>query len=161
MLNSHLQLPFRSLVLAAVALGWALTSQAAQTPAATPAAPAEPELPKSVFHFPVSPQDSVKDPFFPQSTRLRSKPPQVASVTNAPPPPVVIELELKGISGTPDRRLVIIASEGYSRTFAVGEEGELPTGNGKKRIRVVEVKIDSAVVLLDGEQRVLKLRAGV
>ena len=155
MLTPHPQLPIRPLLLGAVVLGLALAARAAQTPAATKPAAAEPEVPKSVFHLPTSPQDPAKDPFFPLSTRLRSKPPQLISATNAPP--VVVELELKGISGTVERRLAII----NSRTFAVGEEGEVPTSNGHARIRVVEIKSDSVVVSLNGEQRVLRLRPGV
>ena len=159
MLISYPQFPIRIFLLAVVPLGLVLTSRAAQTPAATSSAPAQPEVPKSVFHFPTSPQDAVKDPFFPQSTRLRGKPPQLVIQTNVPPP--VVELELKGISGTVERRLAIIASEGGSRTFAVGEEGELPTGRGKARIRVLEIKDDSAVVTVNGKQEILKLRPGL
>ena len=165
MLNSYPHLQFRCLSLAVVVFGSMLTARAAQTPADSKAAgvaakspaaavPAEPEIPKSIFHIPASPQDPVKDPFFPQSTRLRNKPQLIVS-SNAPP--VVVELELKGISGGAERRLAII----NSRTFAVGEEGDVPTSSGKAHIRVLEIKSDSVVVLLNGEQRVLRLRAGI
>jgi len=152
---SHLKFPFRTLLLGTALLGLTLAVRAAQTPVAAKRAAAEPDVPKSVFHLPTSPQDPAKDPFFPQSTRLRSKPPQLISATNLPP--VVVELELKGISGTADHRLAII----NTRTFGVGEEGEVATSNGKARIRVVEIKSDSVVVSLNGEQRVLKLRPGL
>jgi len=161
MLISYPQSPIRILLLAAVALGLVLTSQAAQTPTATKSAPAQPEVPKSVFHYPTSPQDPVKDPFFPLSTRLRGKPPQPVTVAQTNVPQPVVELELKGISGTVDHRLAIVASEGGTRTFAIGEEGELPTGSGKVRIRVIEIKDDSAVVLANGKREVLKLRPGL
>ena len=156
MLISHPQFQIRTLLLAAVVFCPALTAGAAQTPAATQPAslaartPAEPEIPKSAFRL----QEPVKDPFFPQSTRLRAKPPQAVTGTNVAPPPV--DLELNGISGSAERRLAII----NFRTFAVGEEGEVPTSNGRARIRVVEIKNDSAVVLVNGEQRVLRLRPG-
>jgi len=167
MLISHPQFQIRTLLLAAIVVCLALAARAGQTPAATKpaspaakapaaanAAPAEPELPKSLFYLPTSPQDPAKDPFFPLSTRLRTKP-QFIATSNAPP--AVVELELKGISGSVDHRLAII----NSRTFGVGEEGEVPASNGRARIRVVEIKNDSVVVLLNGEQRVLRLRPGL
>jgi len=79
------------------------------------------------------------------------------TATNAPRDVVVVELELRGISGTVDRRLAII----NGHTFGVGEEGEVPTSNGRARIRVLEIKSDSVVVLVNGEQRVLRLRPGL
>jgi hypothetical protein len=165
---SFSQFPLRTLPLSAALLCLVCFARGAQAPtpgrpgpagraqAATNAAPAALELPKSVFHIPTSPQDAAKDPFFPQSTRLHSKPVAVVSATNAPPP-VVIELGLKGVSGTADRRFAII----NSRTFATGEEGDVPVGGGRAHIRVVEIKADSVVVLVNGEQRVLKLRSGL
>jgi len=157
----------RALPLAAALLCLVCAAPAAQNPAASPArpaglapattnaAPAKPELPKSVFHIPSSPQDPAKDPFFPLSTRLYSKP-ALLPTTNAPPS-VVVELELKGISGTADRRFAII----NSRTFATSEEGDVPAGSGRSHIRVVEIKADSVVVVVNGEQRVLRLRSGL
>ena len=167
MLNLQPQLQIRPFLPAVVVLGLMVTALCAQTPsakkptgaaakapAATNTAPAELTVPVSVFHTPTSPQDPAKDPFFPQSTRLRSKPTVIATTTALP---AVVELELKGISGAADRRLAII----NSRTFAVGEEGEVPASNGRARLQVVEIKNDSVVVLLNGEQRVLRLRPGL
>ena len=100
-------LPLTALLLClpAVAAKAAQTSPvpAGQTPGATNAAPAEPELPKSLFRIPASPQEG-RDPFFPQSA-LR-KPEVIRSPVVAPP--AIAELELKGISGTADHRLAII-----------------------------------------------------
>jgi predicted amino acid racemase len=69
----------------------------------------------------------------------------------------MVELELKGISGSIDRRLAII----NFRTFSVDEEGEVPTDSGRARIRVIDIKSDSVVVIVNGQQRVLRLRSGL
>jgi hypothetical protein len=139
-----------------------LTARAAQTPAAAPAAsvkhgpvatnasPAQPQAPKSVFVVPASPQDG-RDPFFPQSIRQRPIIPQVT--TNVPA--VVVELELKGISGTADRRLAIINNGNFAR----GEEGDVQTNVGRVRITCKEITADSVQVVVNGQQRVLTLRS--
>lgn len=160
------QVRVRALLLEAALLCLVCSARAVQTPAPSPAhpagrlasatnaAPTQLEVPKSVFHIPNSPQDPARDPFFPQSTRLYSKA-AVVTPTNQPAP--VVELELKGISGGADRRFAII----NSRTFASGEDGDVPVGRGRAHIRVIEVKADSVVVVVNGEQRVLRLRAGL
>jgi hypothetical protein len=167
MMISFPQFLTRTLPLAAALLCLVCAARATQTPAknparpagrgpaATNAAPADLEPPKSVFHVPTSPQDPAKDPFFPQSTRLRKSAVVTTPTTNHTT--VFVELELKGISGAVDRRLAII----NSRTFGVGEEGDLPAGNGRAHVRVVEIKDDSVVVLVNGEQRILRLRSGI
>ena len=157
--TSLLEIQRRMLVLALLCL--ASPSFGAQSPPpkparpATNAVPALAEPPKSVFHIPASAQDPAKDPFFPQSTRLHSKPgnPVVTNKVAAP----VVKLELKGISGTADRRFAII----NSHTFAAGEQGEVPVGAGRLHIRVVEIKTDSVVVEANGAQQVLHLRPGL
>jgi hypothetical protein len=63
-------------------------------------------------------------------------------------------LHLNGISGTVDRRLAIINNQ----TFQTNEEGEVPTNPGRARIRCVEIRADSVLVQVGGEQRVLRLR---
>jgi hypothetical protein len=148
-------------LLASFCLGLALAAPAAQTvvaartrppgksPAPANAAPVEPEIPKSVFLVPASAQDG-KDPFFPQSTPFKPAPERMAA-TNVH---VVVDLELKGISGTPDRRLAII----NGRTFAEGEEGDVPSGGRAARIRVLEIKADSVIVRANNEQLLLRLR---
>ena len=149
-----------TLPLAAALLGLALAAPAAQPPAASPgpakattnAAPAEPEPPKSVFINPASAQGG-KDPFFPQSTRLH-KAPDATAPTNLPP--VVVELELKGISGAANRPLAII----NNRTFEANEENVVSTPSGPVRVRCLEIKTDSVLVQTGGEQRILRLRRG-
>jgi hypothetical protein len=125
----------------------------ATAPAPTNAAPVQVEIPKSVFVVPSSPQEG-KDPFFPLSTRLYG----AVVVKNKGPAPsaTIVELKLKGFSGTPEHPLAII----NNRTFAVGEEGSVSTPTGRVPIRCVEIKPDSVLVFVNGQQRVLHLRAG-
>jgi hypothetical protein len=64
---------------------------------------------------------------------------------------------LNGITSPPKRTAMI-----NGRTFEPGEEGEvrLPAG-GKMLIKVEEIKSESAVILVGGQRRELRLRAGV
>jgi hypothetical protein len=149
------------MALAAALLGVACASLAAQTnttppasasPAPTNAAPALPEIPQSVFIIPASPQEG-KDPFFPLSRRLYAS---VVVRTNVQPSVVSVELHLNGISGTADHRLAII----NNRTFEANEEGAVPTASGPARIRCLEIKADSVLIQIGGEQRILRLRSG-
>lgn len=149
----------KPLALAVALLGLAFAARAAQTPAAssghaqaaTNAAPLELEIPKSVFINPSTPQEG-KDPFFPQSTRLRKV--SAVSTTTTNPPVVVVELELKGISGTANRPLAIINNQ----TFGANEEAAVSTASGPIRIRCLEIKTDSVRVLVNGQERLLRLR---
>ena len=69
---------------------------------------------------------------------------------------VTVDLKLNGISGTAARRLAII----NNRTFEANEEGVVSTTSGPVRIRCLEIKDDSVLVQVGGEQRVLRLRPG-
>ncbi|MGA2751962.1 MAG: hypothetical protein ABSG59_24630, partial [Verrucomicrobiota bacterium] len=69
---------------------------------------------------------------------------------------VTVELKLNGISGTTGRRLAII----NNRTFEANEEGVVSTTLGSVRIRCLEIKPNSVLVQIGGEQRVLRLRPG-
>ncbi len=150
-----------TLLLAAALLSPAFAAHAAQTPAAasghakaaTNAVPAEPETPKSVFVIPSTSQDG-KDPFFPQSVRLRKSLVVTKDATNLPP--AVVDLQLKGISGGANRRLAII----NNRTFGIGEEGEVTSDTGGVRIICQEIKDDSVQLLVNGRVRTLRLRSG-
>ena len=152
--------------LAAVFLSLAFASLAAQTrsnapakalPAATNAAPAQPEIPKSVFIIPTTPQQG-KDPFFPRSMRLFASPIVKTNLTPDVAVAIAAELHLNGISGTTDRRLAII----NNRTFETNEEGVVTSKSGPPaRIRCLEIKTDSVVIqVIGGERRVLSLRPG-
>jgi hypothetical protein len=120
--------------------------------AATNAAPIQVEIPKSVFIIPTTPREG-KDPFFPRSLRLF---PSIVVNTNVLPTPPSVELRLNGISGAADHRLAII----NNRTFETNEEGEVPTKSGHARIRCLDIKPDSVVVQVGGQQRVLHFRPG-
>lgn len=119
-----------------------------RAPVSTNAAPTKCEAPKSVFVIPETSQDG-RDPFFPLSTRLHP----VARVMAATRPAAVPELELKGISGTVDRRLAII----NNRTFERGEEGEVVCNAGRVRVTCMEIKDDSVRIVVNGQERVLSL----
>jgi hypothetical protein len=150
-----------TLPLTVALLGLAFAASAAQAPAAAAgrakaapsAAPAEPEPAKSVFNNPANPQQG-KDPFFPQSTRRLPAPPQVVSAGTTNPIVVVADLDLKGISGSANRRLAII----NNRTFETGEEGEIATSVGHVRLTCKEIKDDSVRVIVNGQERILRLR---
>jgi hypothetical protein len=142
-----------TLALAAMAVNFTFPSRAAQTPLSTNARPPTCEAPKSVFVDPATPLDG-KDPFFPQSTRHRPPPPVSTPVATKPAPPP-IDLELKGISGTPERRLAII----NNATFETGEQAEVVTSQGRVRITCKEIKADSVEVVVNGQARVLNLRS--
>ena len=152
----------KPLLLAALLLWLAFPSLAAQTktnsppsPASAPtnALPARLEIPKSVFLVPTTPQQG-KDPFFPRSMRLFTS--VVVSTNLQPTPAVTVELKLNGISGISPRRLAII----NNRTFEANEEGIVSTASGPVRIRCLEIRADSVLVQIGGEQRSLQLRPG-
>ncbi|HVM47625.1 MAG TPA: hypothetical protein VMU04_06330 [Candidatus Acidoferrum sp.] len=113
----------------------------------------EPEVPKSMFLIPTTPQQG-RDPFYPNSTRLFA-----SVVVNAAKPAsaVQVELRLKALSGVPNHRLAMI----NNHTFESGEEGEVTTPTGHARIRCLQINEDSAVVQVGGEQRILRLRPGI
>lgn len=163
-MKSRSDLPFaKPLALAAALLAAAFASLAAQThtnapasaaPSPTNAVAALPEIPQSVFIMPTSPQEG-KDPFYPRSTRLYNN---IVVNTNlqTASPAVVVELHLNGISGTAEHRLAII----NNRTFGIGEEGEVTANSGRVRITCKDIKPDSVRVLINGEERLLRLRTG-
>jgi hypothetical protein len=130
---------------------------AATSPVPTNAAPVQAEIPKSVFLIPARPQDG-KDPFFPRSMRLFASTSVVVKTNPLPTaaPAPAVELRLNGISGAADHPLAIINNQ----TFETNEEGEVPTNPGRARIRCLEIKPDSVLVQVGGEQRLLHLRPG-
>ena len=122
-------------------------------PATTNAASVEVPIPKSIFVVPTSKVEGV-DPFFPLSTRLVVAPPSTS--TNKPAP--VAQLVIKGLSGTPERPLVII----NGITFGLGDELELPKAQGRLRVRCLEINLndETAIVEVNGERRELRFRSG-
>jgi hypothetical protein len=108
-------------------------------------------IPVSVFET----NEASRDPFFPNTTRLKKR--EVAP-TNAPVEPMVpLELALRGIAGTANRRIALI----NNRQIQVGEEVEFKAPNGKPvRVRCVEIKSESVVVMVGNspERKELNLR---
>lgn len=144
------------IILALVALTFAL--QAATTrPTNAKREVANPALltppPQSVFVIPKKATEG-KDPFFPGSTRVQNV---NVEVKPKGPTPVVIELSLKGISGTAAEPLAII----NTTTFTTGEENEVITEGGRMRVRCVEINITAGTVLVQvgGQRRELRLQA--
>jgi hypothetical protein len=105
------------------------------------------EAPKSVFIMPSKPQEGC-DPFFPNSTRPYAEA-TVAHHHSA----AVSSLELKGISGNPPYRLVIV----NNHTFAAGDEGDVITREGRIHVRCIEIKPNSAILEADGQRVELSL----
>ncbi len=99
-------------------------------------------IPKSVFD---AEGNTGKDPFFPNSPRRRLKPSDDAGKK-----PVTQDfsqmLVLKGITGTAEKRIALI----NNLTFAKDEEGEVKAGNGKVKIRVLEIRDKSVVISIAG-----------
>ena len=100
-------------------------------------------LPKSVF---VYNDMKGKDPFFPNRPRAGTVP--VVS-TNVPTStgPNLADFQLRGITGPPERRIALI----NNLTFTKGEEQEVRAGNGKVKIRVMEIREKSVVIVIDGQ----------
>jgi len=108
-------------------------------------------IPPSVFTIPATPRDG-RNPFFPQSV--------VAApvITFKPNSPLDFSsFVLNGITSPPKRTAMI-----NGRTFEAGEEGEVKLASGGKvMIKCQEIKTDSAVILVNGQPRELRLRFGL
>jgi hypothetical protein len=120
-----------------------------RTPAPTaPAAVAEVIIPKSVF---VDRPDFGRDPFFPKSVRRGQAIP--TTTTPVQPGANFDSIALKGISVNNERRLAII----NNKTFEVGEEGDVPVGTQRVRVKVTEVRDKSAIISVNGVSKELFL----
>lgn len=103
--------------------------------------------PRSVFNQPANPSEG-RDPFFPSSIR----PYQGAVVPGAHAGADVGALAIDGLSGTPDHRLVIINNV----TFAVGDDAEVSTSQGRIHIHCLEIGVNSAVIEANGQRHELR-----
>ena len=137
-----------SAVLLTFAVGLAampLLTRAADDKDKKPAAPAATNtatnMPEAVFNMAAS---SVKDPFFPLSTRTLV----VAATTNVPTQLGAKDFHLMGKSGTDDAPLVII----NDHSFAPGEKAVIvPWGSqAKVAVTVLQIKDYSAIIQVDG-----------
>ena len=139
-------------------LSMAVSAQSAQQkPAAPPPPPPEAVQVQAIFIHPKGPQEG-KDPFFPKSDRPYREflPP---TTPNKQPISMTADLKLSGISGSTDHRLAII----NNKTFEIGEEGDVPSGSDRVRIRCLEIKDDSVIVqfVAGGLRREIHLRRGL
>lgn len=107
--------------------------------------PPEPEIPQSVF---VVTNRALKDPFFPNSTRVK------VVTTNAAPTISASLFVLNGLSGPTDARLAMI----NGRTVAAGEDAVVNTSLGKMTIHCVEIKESSALIRIPGQAEPIELR---
>ncbi len=128
---------------------------AAATPRVAPAAAPLPTvaIPTSLFQVPTSPKDG-RNPFFPLSTM--GMPQNTTTTTTKPSPGIEPSVfVLNGITSPPKPTAMI-----NSRTFEGGEEAELKLADGKKvLVKCLEIRNDSAVILVNGQTYVLRLRS--
>ena len=103
--------------------------------------PAKTNLLRSVFILPANPGEG-RDPFFPKSNRPFETAMNVTNNTVE-----VTALVVKGVSGSPDHRLVII----NNHTFAVGDIADVITDMGRIRVHCVEIKPRSVVIEVGGQ----------
>jgi len=109
------------------------------------------EIPQSVFTIPSNPREG-RNPFFPQSILAA---PVITPKANSPLD--FSTFVLNGITSPPKRTAMI-----NGRTFEAGEEGEVKlAGGGKAMIKCEEIRSDSAVILVNGQRRELRLRFGL
>ena len=114
----------------------------AETPKNAASKPAPPPAPeRSVFIIPSNAREG-RDPFFPESTRPFEAAVQVSHKVEA------TSLVIKGFSGTPSHRFVII----NNHTFAPGDEGDVLTNNGRAHIHCVEIRNNVVVVEINGQR---------
>jgi len=133
----------KSAVAAWLSAGFVMVLPVAAAPVAQPAAPEV--VSRSVFVIPTNSKDG-RDPFFPNSTR----PYETVSAAR-PHTGDVSSLVLKGISGPPNHRLVII----NNHTFGVGDEENLVTPQGPIHIRCIEINARSVVIESAGQRHEL------
>lgn len=110
------------------------------------AAPVKPVPAKSVFTMPATTHDG-RDPFFPESSRPYED--AVASKHTVEATAFVI----KGFSIEHGHPMVII----NNHTFAVGDEGDVLTANGRVHLHLVEIRPDAAVIEVNGSRRELTI----
>ena len=127
----------------AVGLTWPTTGAEPQkTPAAKPV-PA-----RSVFALPSNVSEG-RDPFFPESAR------PFEAVLAASKTVEISALSIKGFSGTPGHRLVII----NNHTFGIGDEGDVLTPTGRVHLRCTQIGADLVTIEVNGQRRELRLGA--
>jgi hypothetical protein len=159
---SHLLLRFSArigiasfLLTGVLAIAAPTTNKSGPAPAKPAAAPqAEPEIPQSVFTLPADLKEG-RDPFFPNSPLRGISTPVLKPSTNINQK---VELVLNGISPSSEKPLAMI----NGKTFAKGEEQDVPLGSSRRiRVLLVEIKMDSVIVEVNGVRQQLRLKAGL
>ena len=102
-------------------------------------------IPKSVF---VSNDPRGKDPFFPNRPRMGLLPTAPTTNTVSTPGPNVGDLQLRGITGSPERRVALINTLPLEK----GEEAEVRVSNGRLKIQVLEIREKSVLLRIDGQK---------
>ena len=113
--------------------------------ATTNRAPAQVTFPQSVFVM-----DGGRDPFYPNSIR-RMKRPDTGKQTGVRDFSNL--LKLTGIAGGV-RPIATI----NNRTFAAGEEQDVPIEGGKVKIRVLEIREKSVVITVERQPQPIELK---
>ena len=114
---------------------------------------AEVEIPPSIFVIPSQPNEG-RNPFYPQSsTGFQAAPigkPHENTFDSS-------SFVLNGITSPPRRTAMI-----NGRTFEPGESGEVKLPNGSKAlIKCEQIGNESAVILINGQRKEVRLRSGV
>lgn len=110
--------------------------------------PSEVVRPSSLFDDKSS---SVRDPFYPKSTRPPYVALKIVSTPNTPPPPPTFNL--KGILGAGTNRLALINNQ----TLAEGESASVKTGGRQVRIRCIKIGDRSVTVVEEGKNEPIEL----
>jgi hypothetical protein len=97
----------------------------------------------STFVMPSNPQEG-RDPFYPESIRPYAN----AMASHVAP---ITTLAIKGFSGTPENRMVII----NNHSFGVGDEGDVLTPGGRVHVHCLEINADSVVIEANNQRRTL------
>jgi hypothetical protein len=112
---------------------------------------AQAPIPQSVFRIPVNASQG-RNPFFPNSTMLSPVPIATTGSNTVAQPET--PLTLNGLSGPPKRTAIV-----NGRTFEAGEQAEVRLPSGSRiLIKCEEIKDASAVFLVAGQRRELRLR---
>ncbi len=114
---------------------------------ASPSQAAKTNSLRSVFNLPANTGEG-RDPFFPKSNR-----PYETAMTATNNTAGITALVVRGVSGPPDHRLVII----NTHTFAAGDTADVPTDQGRIRVHCVEIKPRSVVIEVGNQYHELPL----
>jgi hypothetical protein len=118
----------------------------------TNAVPEEATARKSVFEDDLK---NGKDPFFPKSVRRAAKIPTVNEKAVAP----IVQLALKGISGSENRRFALINNQ----PLAAGETAYVRIATGQVKVHCLEIRENSVIISIEGDpkEKELRLREGL